>query len=1046
MRATRNVLGLLTVVLLLVVGLPQAVLGESATADPGVTTAGQASEDGPAGVYYRLLLKHTRWMETQWDEAAGRYSATSFAFAGVLGNAVLLKFGSYDAELAGVSRETLLDHTVRTIRHYAASNRHAGGQQWGRVIFWDSTYEAYFAAAAKLLWDQLDEQTRSNVDAIVAGSAEHVRVEGPQSAGGLAGGHRGDSKIEEMGAKSMPLAAALAYAPDHPSAGDWATWLTRWTTNMTGLPVADRNNQALIDGRPVSEWNQAHNIYDTFAVENHGTLAPHYQASAWVYPGRDAVQFLIAGRPIPKALRRGPNADELWDTSINLATAAGVPAHPMIGDRHHLYGRDALPLAARHILNGDATAARAEAMLLSYLPAYQDHEPANRLTKFSGEPHYEPEARAEIAIAYLLHIWRDRVGEPVTALTEAGFYRAGAGAVDYGDEVGLVAHQTPAALALAVTKPGYVKFGYLPEHDDWLLRVTDRQPSFLPSTSLTVRSRRVHEYRAARDGVDATATLLDTDKGTAGFTTLPDGSMVYATSGLGPEDGVLGVENLAMPGVRGLDGDRDFHTAAGLLKLRAVGANGDGGRDEVRFPATGARHVRMQGIAAGTQFGYSIYGLAVHGDGADLAAGRPTTASSFFGVGFEPRRATDGDPATRWAVSRDERTRGDAWLAVDLGAERTVDRVVIDWQARDAFASAYRIQVSADGSSWETVATVPETHDIASSWVNIDERAGFVVRGGGNPIRLSPERVVLSAGTAQGSSGMVVEGYAGQPAATTAALAAAPAPASDTPGVSASLAGGHLSLFNLTAADAGATITLPRDGDDRMLFRGRQELGPDTHTYSAAVDALDARVEPARFTLRAADGTEPRLTVDVADSDKITLTSHDRARATVVEVRSLATGERRTVAVPPGGSKSARLGSARVTPTADLARARRTFPTSPLPAGMSSPAGAVDGDKATAWVPGGTRRMVVDLGAARSLGSVELWWRPGAAPPYKVLTSSDGVAWSSVAEHGRGRPHAVHAVAVEARYVAVEVTEPGPVGRPSWSGLAELSVWDQAPS
>ncbi|MEK8226279.1 hypothetical protein NKG05_09740 [Oerskovia sp. M15] len=32
------------------------------------------------------------------------------------------------------------------------------------------------------------------------------------------------------------------------------------------------------------------------------------------------------------------------------------------------------------------------------------YAPVYRLTKFSGEAKYEPEARAEIAISYLLHV------------------------------------------------------------------------------------------------------------------------------------------------------------------------------------------------------------------------------------------------------------------------------------------------------------------------------------------------------------------------------------------------------------------------------------------------------------------------------------------------------------------------------------------------------------------------------------------------------------------------------------------------------------------
>lgn len=54
-----------------------------------------------------------------------------------------------------------------------------------------------------------------------------------------------------------------------------------WAANASGLPAADRANPAVIDGRPVSAWNVAHNLHDTFVVENHESVNPHYQAELW---------------------------------------------------------------------------------------------------------------------------------------------------------------------------------------------------------------------------------------------------------------------------------------------------------------------------------------------------------------------------------------------------------------------------------------------------------------------------------------------------------------------------------------------------------------------------------------------------------------------------------------------------------------------------------------------------------------------------------------------------------------------------------------------
>jgi hypothetical protein len=80
----------------------------------------------------------------------------------------------------------------------------------------------------------------------------------------------------------------------------------------------------------------------------------------------------------------------------------------------------------------------------------------------------------------------------------------------------------------------------------------------------------------------------------------------------------------------------------------------------------------------------------------NLALGRPVSASStqlFFSTGA----AVDGDRGTRWSSGWSD----NQWFRVDLGASRTVARVILRWEA--AYASAYRVEVSADGVSWRRV-------------------------------------------------------------------------------------------------------------------------------------------------------------------------------------------------------------------------------------------------------------------------------------------------------------------------------------------------------
>ncbi len=83
----------------------------------------------------------------------------------------------------------------------------------------------------------------------------------------------------------------------------------------------------------------------------------------------------------------------------------------------------------------------------------------------------------------------------------------------------------------------------------------------------------------------------------------------------------------------------------------------------------------------------------------DLAAGRPASASASDAAhGLTPEKLTDGDPATRWSSGM---TRQPQWAAVDLGAEKSVGRVVLNWEA--AFAKSYAVEVSSDGQAWKEV-------------------------------------------------------------------------------------------------------------------------------------------------------------------------------------------------------------------------------------------------------------------------------------------------------------------------------------------------------
>jgi hypothetical protein len=82
----------------------------------------------------------------------------------------------------------------------------------------------------------------------------------------------------------------------------------------------------------------------------------------------------------------------------------------------------------------------------------------------------------------------------------------------------------------------------------------------------------------------------------------------------------------------------------------------------------------------------------------NLALDRPTQASSAYGAGYEPYRATDGNPSTRWASAPWDRPE---WIQMDLGSVRAFSRIRASWDP--AYATSYKIQTSVDANTWTDV-------------------------------------------------------------------------------------------------------------------------------------------------------------------------------------------------------------------------------------------------------------------------------------------------------------------------------------------------------
>ncbi|MBT2397287.1 beta-N-acetylglucosaminidase domain-containing protein [Streptomyces sp. ISL-100] len=84
----------------------------------------------------------------------------------------------------------------------------------------------------------------------------------------------------------------------------------------------------------------------------------------------------------------------------------------------------------------------------------------------------------------------------------------------------------------------------------------------------------------------------------------------------------------------------------------------------------------------------------VRGEGVRVSSSGDETAD------FPAPNAADGDPATRWTSP----IGPSAWWQTELAEPVRLGQVVLHWQ--EAYAKKYRIQVSQDGRTWRTAATV----------------------------------------------------------------------------------------------------------------------------------------------------------------------------------------------------------------------------------------------------------------------------------------------------------------------------------------------------
>jgi hypothetical protein len=103
----------------------------------------------------------------------------------------------------------------------------------------------------------------------------------------------------------------------------------------------------------------------------------------------------------------------------------------------------------------------------------------------------------------------------------------------------------------------------------------------------------------------------------------------------------------------------------------------------------------------------------------NLALGKVASASSQSSADQSAAKAFDGDLASRWSANQDP----NHWIQVDLGGTVNLSEVDLMWEA--SYAKGYKLQASADGSTWRDMYTTT-TSSGGSEKITVSGQARYV--------------------------------------------------------------------------------------------------------------------------------------------------------------------------------------------------------------------------------------------------------------------------------------------------------------------------------
>jgi hypothetical protein len=383
---------------------------------------------------------------------------------------------------------------------------------------------------------------------------------------------------------------------------------------------------------------------------------------------------------------------------------------------------------------------------------------------------------------------------------------------------------------------------------------------------------------------------------------------------------------------------------------------------------------------------------------ANLALNKPATTSTIEGTGFEGSKAVDGNASTRWASIE---AVDPQWIRVDLNATYNINRVKIVWEA--AYASAYEVQVSADGTNWTPIKSVTNNTVLTNDWTGLNGSGRYIRVNGtsrGTPwgysifelevygtsgctLPVQPSTITGNTSVTAGSSNTYsVTAVSGVTYSWTLPSGWSGNSTSNSITTTAGSAGGTISVVanNACGASPARTLavsvgcTLP--AQPSVISGNTTVTSGSTNTYSVTA------VSGVTYTWTLPSGWSGTST-----SNSITSTAGSAGGTISVKANNACgSGTARTLAVTVGSS------------TTNLALNKAVVVSSVEPQTSFNGSLAVDGNSTTRWSSNyvDPSWIYVDLAGSYNINRVKITWEAAYATAYQVQISTDASNWTTI--------------------------------------------------